>query len=405
VSLLAEFRALDRRVWLLAVARLVVTAGFSMVLPLLAIHLAVERKVAPTTVGLIWTVAGLVGALAQWIAGELVDRLGRRRVLLLALLARGALLMALGGVISAEGSILLIATLIVLNSALRAFFDPVASALVADLCAPEQRVAAFSLQREGINVGWALGNASAALASFVSYGALFFVAGPATLLAMLTLRNVRDVPGTSAPRPLRLGEMVGFTRDRAFVGFLVATLAFFLLQVQLYQSLSIYAASVLHLERGEVQSLYALNGLLVVLLQLPAVAHIRRLGTRGALFYGCLGYAASYAAVGLASGHVSLLFCVAAITLAEIVTSPAQQTAMTTMAPAGKIGAYAGLFGMAQISGQSLGPLLGTAAIDALPSRAAWFLLALFGVGAALLYRRHATASAGENLVARRGKS
>jgi hypothetical protein len=45
VSWLAACRALDRRVWVLAVARLVVTAGYSMVMPFLAMHLAVERHV------------------------------------------------------------------------------------------------------------------------------------------------------------------------------------------------------------------------------------------------------------------------------------------------------------------------------------------------------------------------
>ena len=62
VSWLAACRALDRRVWVLAVARLVVTAGYSMVMPFLAMHLAVERQVPWVTVGLIWFVAGGCGA-------------------------------------------------------------------------------------------------------------------------------------------------------------------------------------------------------------------------------------------------------------------------------------------------------------------------------------------------------
>ena len=43
MPLLAEFRALDRRVWVLAAARLVVTAGFAMVMPFLAMHLAIDH--------------------------------------------------------------------------------------------------------------------------------------------------------------------------------------------------------------------------------------------------------------------------------------------------------------------------------------------------------------------------
>ena len=41
--LLLEFPALDRRIWILACARVIVTAGFAAVMPFLAMHLAVER--------------------------------------------------------------------------------------------------------------------------------------------------------------------------------------------------------------------------------------------------------------------------------------------------------------------------------------------------------------------------
>jgi MFS family permease len=58
------------------------------------------------------------------------------------------------------------------------------------------------------------------------------------------------------------------------------------------------------------------------------------------------------------------------------------------MAPTQRIGAYAGLFGLAQAAGQSLGPLVGTSLLDVLPDRLTWPLLGLFGLAAAMLYGR-----------------
>lgn len=130
-----------------------------------------------------------------------------------------------------------------------------------------------------------------------------------------------------------------------------------------------------------------LNGAIVVALQVPAFHYIRRTGTHRVLVIGACAYAVSYALCGAATREVHLLMCVAAITIAEIITAPAQQAAATGMAPAQRIGAYAGLFGLAQSAGQSLGPLVGTSMLDALPDRLTWPLLALFGVAAALLYR------------------
>ena len=55
MSIFADFRALDRRVFILAAARLVVTLGFSAVLPYLGVTLHRERGVSSIVVGAIWT--------------------------------------------------------------------------------------------------------------------------------------------------------------------------------------------------------------------------------------------------------------------------------------------------------------------------------------------------------------
>jgi predicted MFS family arabinose efflux permease len=389
VPVLAEFRALDRRVWFLSGARLVVMAGFFMVLPLLGVHLAIERHVPAVAVGFIWTVAGMAGAAMQWVAGELADRVGRRPLMLSSLLLRAANLAALGHATATDGSVVLIGALVVANNMLRAFFDPVANALVADLVPSEQRVAAFSLQRVGINIGCAAGPAMAAIAMRYGYrySNLFYASVPFTIAAAVGIAFIHMPRAATSPRPPGWRELFAFHGDRPFVRFLVATFFFFLLQAQLYQTLSIYAAGVLGLHVAQIGTFFTVNGLLVVFLQLPAVGFIRRMGTRAALVVGCLGYAAGYAAVGLARGYASVLVCVAFVTLAEIVTAPAQQTTVTMLAPLGRVGAYSGLYGLCQIAGQSAGPLLGTAALDVVPPRAAWFLLALFGVGAAFFYR------------------
>jgi MFS family permease len=388
VSVIAEFRALDRRNWYLAGARMVVSAGFAMVLPFMAVHLTLERQQPATVAGIIAALAGLCGAAMQWVAGTLSDRVGRRSVMQVSMVVRAANLALLGYVTAIRGPIWVIGLLIVANGVLRAFFDPVANALVADLSPPEQRVAAFSLQRVGVNIGWSVGTLSHGLAG---YSTLFYWAAGITLLATLVVTAIVEPPRSTTARPPAWREMVRLLDNPVLVRFLVATVAFFILQVQLYQTLSVYAATVLGLTRAQVGTLYSLNGVMVVLLQVPTVAFIRRWGTERALVLGSIAYASSYAAVGLAGGYVSLLLCVACVTLAEMLSAPAQQTAITSMATPGRMGIYAGLFGLCQVTGQSAGPLVGSALLDLLmPSRvahAAWFILALFGVAAAAIYR------------------
>jgi MFS family permease len=392
-GLLSDFGALDRRIYILSAARLVVTLGFAAVLPYLGVTLHQERGVSATVVGIIWTAAGLAGAGMQWVAGEVADRVGRRPVLLGAMLLRTANLAALGYEILNVGPIPVIAALCILNGVLRAFFDPVASAMVADLATGEQRIAAFSLQRVGVNIGWAFGTMTLGLtrAFHISFGHLFYASAAVTLTAALAASAISETAAggrVTARPPLRLSDLGAYRHDRRFMWFLLATFFFFLLQAQLYATLSLYAADHLDLGLVQISHLYALNGWMVVLLQLPAFYFIRRAGTHRVLVMGALAYAASYAVVGLAADELHLLACVACITIAEIISAPAQQTAATTMAPVGRMGAYAGLFGLAQAAGQSLGPLVGTSLLDVLPGRLTWPLLAFFGIAATLLYRK-----------------
>jgi MFS family permease len=393
LALLSDFRALDRRVFILAAARLVVTLGFSAVLPYLGVTLHTERGVSLQTVGAIWTAAGLSGAAMQWVAGEITDRVGRRPVLISAMLIRTVNLAALGYEIMHRGPILAIAALCVLNGMLRAFFDPVASAMVADLSRGEHRVAAFSLQRIGVNIGWAMGTIAPALipGADVAYGRLFYAGAFFTLLATAAASAITETRihvAASVRPPFRLADFVAYRHDRRFMGFLVATFFFFLLQAQLYAPLSLYAADHVHMSIHSIRHLYLENGLIVIFLQLPAFYYIRRAGNQRVLVLGALAYAISYALCGLATRELHLIACVALVTLAEIISAPAQQTAATTMAPVDRIGAYAGLFGLTQAAGQSFGPLVGTSLLGALPARLTWPLLALFGVVAAVLYAK-----------------
>lgn len=395
-----QFPDLDHRVWILAVARFIVTAGFSLVMPFLAMHLAVEHQVPLLKIGLLWTLTGLCSASMQWVAGQVADRIGRRTVMLTAMILRSVNLAALGWALGLHAPFWVIGALCLVNGAMRAFYDPVASAVVAALSAPEDRVAAFSLHRVGSSLGWAAGPLVATLAAGVSYATLFYAAAPLTLMAALAVATIPETRPEIPRRKPTFRQLAEFTRDRTFVRFLVATFAFYLLQTQMYHIMSIYAAKYVGLDRAQVGTLFTLNGILVVLIQLPAVRYIRSVGTNNALVIGSLGYFISYSACGLASGYLSLLAVVALVTLCEILAVPAQQTSVTSLSPPDKIAGYAGLYGLIQGTAQTAGPALGTFLIEFVSPRGAWFMLAVLGVVAALAYRRPRERSAAAGAMA-----
>jgi MFS family permease len=385
--LLLQFPDLDRRIWTLSVARFIVTAGFSMVMPFLAMHLAVARSVPVLQIGILWTVVGLSSSIMQAVAGQVADRLGRRPVMLAAMALRSLNLIALGYAFGTNAPFTAIGLLCLVNGAMRAFYDPVASAVVASLAAPDERVAAFSLHRVGSSLGWAAGPLVATLASGVSYATLFYVAAPLTLFAAVAVSYIPETRPEERKRKIRAAELLRFAADRTFVRFLGATFLFYLLQTQMYHIMAIYAAKHVGLDRAQVGTLFTLNGVLVVLIQLPAVRYIRHVGTRGALVVGSLGYFVAYAGCALANGYLSLLACVALVTLCEIVAVPAQQTMLTELAPPDKVAGYAGLYGLVQGAAQTAGPVLGTFLLEMVAPEWAWVMLGMLGLFAAAGYR------------------
>ncbi len=385
---LGQAPELDRRIWMLAATRFVVTAGFAAVMPFLALHLVVERNFPILRIGLLWTVVGLISASMQWVAGQITDRLGRRRVLLWAMVIRSLNLALLGWAIGARASFATIGALCVLNGAMRAFYDPAASALVAALCSRDKRVAAFSLHRVGSSLGWAAGPLAITFAPETAYATIFYVAAPITFIAAGAVAMLPDSGSMLSPSRLRWSQIAAFRRDRKFMRFLLATLPFFVLQTQMYHMLPIFAAKYLGLDRTQVGSLFVVNGILVVLVQLPAVTLIRRMGTAGALVLGSLGYVVAYFGVGLATGYLSLLFCVVLATLCEIAAVPAHQARVTALAPIDNVAGYVGLGGLVQGIAQTSGPIVGSCLIELTSPSVGWMVLALLGVAAAAGFRR-----------------
>src|SRR5256885_758256 len=92
----ASYQGLDRRVWLLAGARCINTGGFSIVLPFVAIYLNKHAGASASDVGTLYCIAAIAGGVAPIRGGELSDRVGRRRVMIIALALRAVVLSAQG---------------------------------------------------------------------------------------------------------------------------------------------------------------------------------------------------------------------------------------------------------------------------------------------------------------------
>jgi len=378
-----DYRGLDSRIWVLAGARAVNTMGLSLAMAFMAIHLVRDRGLPATVYGGIFLIANLCQSLAQGYAGELSDRLGRRGLMRFALFTRSFVVAGLGLEILASVSVWIIAATLVLSSTLRGLFEPVAYAAVADIAKPRERVAAFGLQRMGTNLGWALGPAiGGALSEVLSYGAIFFLSAPTLLIAGYAASRIAE-PVRSEERDVVQTSLVAGLREagrRADVTVLLAC-AFLasVVHMQLFATLSIYNSDVLGLSNGDIGLIYTLNGCIVLLVQIPAIGLIERLGNHRSLIVGAILYVASFLAIGAAAGWLGMAFAVAILTLGEVVLAPAQQAVVAEVQDPKRMGRAFGLLGLLQMLGVAIAPILGGIAYDHLKhdGMALWSLLAV----------------------------
>lgn len=401
------YRGIDRRIYLLAATRAVNTMGFSIVMPFMAMYLVEQRGAKGATYGLVYMIAGIAASVGQGIAGELADRYGRRRIMVTALLLRAVNMVALGLAVTYGASIHVLGALIVSNGVLRSLFEPAASAAVSDLAPPERRVAAFGLQRIGVNVGWAMGPALGGAFAHHSYGALFFFAAPMTLIAAIAATKIVDLPRAQAPAhaddaAIRLTPraiLAAFREHPRFFHYLVLVFAGSIMTTQLFSTLSVYAKVELGMPEGKIGLIYTVNGILVVLLQLPAVALIEHRGPRFALLMGPLLYTIAYFALGFAQGFGEIVAAVALLTIGEVVFSPALSDMAAYLGDPRRLGRAFGLFGLMQQLGVSMGPLVGGSVFDAYrhDQRMMWGILAacmaVVAVGYASFARRYTRAT------------
>jgi MFS family permease len=391
---------LDRRVWQMAIARSINTMGLSLVMSFLGIYVVHGRGYSAATYGLIALAANLGQSMSSAWAGALSDRIGRRPLITTALFVRSGFIALLGTQVALDAPLWSLGANIVIASTLRGCFEPVAYALVADVVRDDQRVAAFGIQRMGTNLGWAIGPALGGILTLVMpYGTVFYIAAAGMIGgAIITLgvaEPVRKSSLAAAPRDDLLGALREGIADRVMRMLLLGTLLCALLETQMFSTFSIYLIQEIDLTKADVGLLYALNGLAVLVLQMPALALIRRLGLRTVLPWSSLLDALGFALIGLVTGLPGGALAILVLTCAEVLFDPAHQAAVAAVADPARRGRAFGVVGFASTIGIAFAPLLGGFLFDTIGGDhlAMWLTIATIGGAQTLCFflfvRRH----------------
>ncbi len=211
--------ALDSRgLWTLLAGNALTEIGIGFFLPILPLFVQ-ARGGAPALVGLVFASGVAARAVAQYPAGWLADRYGRRPMIVGSLLVF-ALLFPLYAV---PMPVDLLIGLRFVHALAGGAYIPVAMALAADLVPPEGRGRVFTRLRASDTVGLLLGPALGGLVAGIRLEYVFFAGAPICLAAALLLLRL---PRTPPVRPLTPADAgAGAARPRRLLWLLLPVLA------------------------------------------------------------------------------------------------------------------------------------------------------------------------------------
>ena len=379
-TLRRNLRELPPAAWLLFAGTFINRFG-SFVMTFLILYLT-RRGFSAQQAGAAVSFYGVGGVVASIIGGELTDRIGRTRTITLSMFASATVMIALSQV-NLLPAILVLTALAGLTSEA---YRPASSALLADLVPAGQRVTAFAALRFVLNAAFALGAATAGLLAQRSFF-LLFVADAATsvVFGLLALVAIHDVhagrPATEQQGP---GGYRSVITDRVFLMFLIAMLLVAFVYLQSYTTFSLQVRA-LGFSAAVYGGLIALNGLLIVLLELPLTSWTQHRAPRPVIAAGFLLVGIGFSVVAVAHVLPLLILAVLIWTIGEMLNSPMAGAYVADRAPAHLRGRYQGAWGLTWGVALILGPVVGTSLFAWNPS-GFWLICGfLAAMGAALV--------------------
>ena len=360
--------------------------GFGIMLPVLPLY-AEDFGASPAMAAAVIAVFSAAQMVAAPLWGRLSDRIGRKPVLIAALIGSsiGSLVTGLAGVLW----VLFLGR--VLDGASGSSYA-VGQAAVADMAEPEDRPRLLGLLAAAFGVGFVAGPLIGSIAALGGRQLPFFVAAALAagnaIVALVRLPSGRKSAPASAPKPGRLAlwGASGPAVRRLAVLSLVAMVGF----------AGFEATFAMLVERrfpdvGDptVYGLFAAIGVLMVLVQTRIVGPVNaRLGTRSALRAALSLVAAGMVVLAMGGGWAGLAVALVLLVVGQGVFGPTLSNATVETVGADGRGSALGLQQSAGALGRIIGPLLAGVLFGRVAVGAPYLVAAVLAIAAMALVPR-----------------
>ncbi|KPH00444.1 arabinose ABC transporter permease [Pseudomonas sp. RIT-PI-q] len=342
--------------WMLA-ALLFINRLSAMVKLFMALYLRQELGLTIETVG--WLLSGYGAGLliGSMVGGLLSDHVPTAR-LTAALFFVSAWVLVLLGLVT---EVSLLAGLLLFSGVLDGAIRTLHQRLIMEYCQLAQRARAQSLSRIARNLGMAGAGVMGGFLAQTDFRWVFFVSAAMTLLALSWFVRVtfrRPVLRPDEGPDSASGLCVPY-RDKPFLWLLAASVLLGIAFDPVYSLLGNYLLEYYRLGTEAIGWQFALNAVLVVLLQIPLSHWSEQWGMRRQLLAGSVLLAGGLGMLPLGSGLLYVCLSTVIWSLGEALFMPPLNVLVMQHAQAGKSGQYFGLFFMCWSASVLISPALG----------------------------------------------
>jgi MFS family permease len=401
-----NYEKYPRQFWLMFIGMFISTIGASMIWPFLMLYVSKRLEEPLTVTASLLTLNAGTGLVASFLGGPLIDRFGRKWIMVASLAFNGSMYVFLGHAATFQQFALLLG----FGGAVNPLYRSAADAMVADLVPPEKRIDAYSLMRWSNNLGIAIGPLIGGSLAAASYTLAFYCAACGMILYSLLLTFFAHEtlpPRLSSSEATRAHErFAGYPtilRDKGFVSFLVTFTMVTICAVLMWTIMPVYANQNFGVSENIYKWIPATNAIMVVTLQTLITKISKRFLPLSVLSIGSLFYAISVGSVAFAQGFIGFWIAMVIMTIGELILVPTSSTYVAHLAPVDMRGRYMSLYGLSWPIGAGIGPFIGGILSDTLGPRSTWFggfAIGLLGASIFFVLSRRVQSASTNKLIA-----
>lgn len=353
------FSGLSGNIWLLGLIMFINRAG-AMVLPFMTLYLTKEFGYTLAEAGWMMTAFGAGSIVGAYVGGQLTDKYGYYYIQFISLIGSSVCLFLL---LFAK-SLIWIWISSFLFSMVADSLRPANSVAIAAFAKPENRTRSFSLMRFAINLGFAIGPAiGGAVAQYFGYKWIFIINAITSIIAAGILFKYLPYVPQHVPKPKDEDTNLGKSayKDWPYLKFIILTAVWAMLFFQLFTSIPVYWSGDLGLSESTIGKLIGLNGLIIVLIEMPIIRRIEHITK----YMEMIALGSIMLVLGfiiLASGITWMSFAVifiGFISLAELFAMPFMINYAVSRPSEHRRGQYMALYSMAYGIANVIAPVLG----------------------------------------------